>query len=148
MFIITVACLGTRKAGKVWPPKNSIFMDKDFSHNTLCFSFFLFTSWWLDRFSSADLEVLRSIFNLFIGNFQPNKTYTNFPYQCIKLIKFCIFPLNLWSPSPPAPHPFVPTLSFVLNGISSFFGHTVWLVGSQFPGQGLNPGQSTGPLKD
>ena len=102
------------------------------------FIFFLFTSWWLDRFSSADLEVLHSIFNLLIGNFQPNKTYTNFPYQCIKLIKFCIFPLSLWSPSPPSPNPFIPTLSFVLNRISSFFGHTVWLVGSQFPGQGLN----------
>lgn len=41
ILVIAWAYLVARKPRKMWPPKNSINMDKNFSHNTLSFFFFL-----------------------------------------------------------------------------------------------------------
>lgn len=40
ILVIAWAYLVARKPRKMWPPKNSINMDKNFSHNTLSFFFF------------------------------------------------------------------------------------------------------------
>lgn len=80
ILVIAWAYLVARKPRKMWPPKNSINMDKNFSHNTLSFFFFFY----LHLMMTIHFLLIRKVYFFF------------FLFATSKLIRLIIFPYKAY----------------------------------------------------